>query len=102
MLKAEHYFPGPQAGAKVQRFFDGALFRQQLGQDAAEQLFPGSDDEEGAEFSPDGNGNWILYWSTPYGASPPPTTQRLSSSDGRHLYFTQMMWESNAWLLENF
>jgi tricorn protease-like protein len=22
--------------------------------------------------------------------------------DGRHLYFTKMMWESNAWLLENF
>ena len=51
------------------------IFRQQLGQDAAEQLFPGSDDQQGAEFSPDGK--WILYWSTPYGASPPPTTQRL-------------------------
>ena len=24
------------------------------------------------------------------------------SPDGRHLYFTQTMWESNAWLLENF
>ena len=51
------------------------VFRQHMGQDAAEQLFPGSDDQQGAEFSPDGK--WILYWSTPSSASPPATNQRL-------------------------
>ena len=51
------------------------IFRQQLGQDTVEQLFPGSDDQQGAEFSPDGK--WILYWSTPRGGSDEPTTQRL-------------------------
>jgi eukaryotic-like serine/threonine-protein kinase len=51
------------------------IFRQQLGQDTPEQLFPGSDDQRGAEFSPDGK--WILYWSTPHGGSGEPTTKRL-------------------------
>ena len=51
------------------------IYRQQLGQDTAEQLFPGSDDQRGAELNPDGK--WVLYWSTPPGGSSPPATQRL-------------------------
>ena len=52
------------------------IFRQQLGQDAPEQLIPGSDDQRGAQFSPDGK--WILYWSTPHDGLGKPTTQRLT------------------------
>jgi hypothetical protein len=51
------------------------IFRQQLGQDTAEQLYPGSDDQSGAEYSPDGK--WILYWSAAHGGTAQPTTQRL-------------------------
>ena len=51
------------------------IFRQQLGQDAAEQLFPGSDDQQAAEVSPDGK--WVLFWSTTHGASSPPSTKQL-------------------------
>src|SRR4029077_5286415 len=41
------------------------IFRQRLGQDTVAPLIPGSDDQQGAEVSPDGK--WILYWSTPHG-----------------------------------
>jgi len=51
------------------------IFRQQLGQDTPEQLFPGADNQQGAKFSPDGK--WILYWSTPHGGFGEPITQRL-------------------------
>ncbi len=51
------------------------IFRQPLGQETAEPLFPGPDDQQGAEFSADGK--WILYWSTPHGLSSPLATQRL-------------------------
>jgi Tol biopolymer transport system component len=51
------------------------IFRQPLGQDAAEQLFQGSDDQSDAEVSPDGK--WILFWSTPHGAHSPPSTKQL-------------------------
>jgi serine/threonine protein kinase len=51
------------------------IFRQQLGQETVEQLFPGSDDQSGARYGPDGK--WILYWSTAHGGAAPPTTQRL-------------------------
>jgi eukaryotic-like serine/threonine-protein kinase len=51
------------------------VFHQQLGQDTAEQLFPGSDDQQGAEFSPDGK--WILYWSTRRGGFGESPIQRL-------------------------
>jgi len=51
------------------------IFRQPLGQENAEQLFAGSDDQQGAEFSPDGK--WVLYWSTPHGGLAQPTSQRL-------------------------
>jgi eukaryotic-like serine/threonine-protein kinase len=50
------------------------IFRQRLGQEDAEQLFVGPDDQQGAEFSPDGK--WILYWSAAHGSAP-PTTQQL-------------------------
>jgi eukaryotic-like serine/threonine-protein kinase len=51
------------------------IFRQQLGHDAAEHLFPGSDDQQGAEVSPDGK--WILYWSTPHGSASQPSIKQL-------------------------
>ena len=51
------------------------IFRQQLGQDAAEPLIPGSDDQQNAELSPDGK--WILYWSTPHGSESSPSTKQL-------------------------
>jgi serine/threonine protein kinase/Tol biopolymer transport system component len=51
------------------------VFRQHLGQDTAEQLFPGSDDQQGAELSPDGK--WVLYWSTRRGGVGASPTQRL-------------------------
>jgi serine/threonine protein kinase/Tol biopolymer transport system component len=49
------------------------IFRQQLGQDSAEALIQGPDDEQYAELTPDGA--WILYWTTPHIST--PTTQRL-------------------------
>ena len=55
------------------------IFRQQLDQDTAEPLIQGSDDEAGAELSPDGA--WILYWSLAHaGGGSPPTTMRLMRS----------------------
>jgi Tol biopolymer transport system component len=59
------------------------VFRQQLGQDTADPLIQGMDDQQGAGLSPDGK--WVLYWSTLHGApASPPTKQlmRLPSSGG--------------------
>jgi eukaryotic-like serine/threonine-protein kinase len=50
------------------------IFRQQLGQETAEALIQGPDEETDAEMSPDGR--WILYWSLPHWSAP-PTTARL-------------------------
>jgi Tol biopolymer transport system component/predicted Ser/Thr protein kinase len=50
------------------------LFKQGLGQDTAEPLVQGPDDEEGAGVSADGA--WLLYWSFSLSGSP-PTTVRL-------------------------
>jgi Tol biopolymer transport system component len=52
------------------------IFRQQLGQDSAEALIQGPDEEQYAELSPDGA--WVLYWSLPH--VPSPTTVRLMRS----------------------
>jgi Tol biopolymer transport system component len=38
------------------------IHRQRLGQDSAQPLVAGPDEQDGAERSPDGQ--WILYWST--------------------------------------
>jgi Tol biopolymer transport system component len=51
------------------------VFRQQLGQDDAEPVIQGPDDEQYPELSPDGK--WILYWSSTNGGSAPPSTKRL-------------------------
>ncbi len=51
------------------------IFRQQMGQDSAEPLIMGPDDQDHAELSPDGR--WILYWSFAPGGDKPPTTKRL-------------------------
>jgi len=50
------------------------IFQQQMGQDTAQPILQGSDDETDAERSPDGH--WILYWSAAHGSTP-PTTARL-------------------------
>jgi len=51
------------------------IFRQELGHDTAEPLIQGPDDERGATLSPDGA--WILYWTTPPGASPPASLRLM-------------------------
>jgi WD40-like Beta Propeller Repeat len=51
------------------------IFRQQLGQDDAEPLIQGPDDDQEPAPSPDGK--WILYWSTMHGGSGEPPTKRL-------------------------
>jgi eukaryotic-like serine/threonine-protein kinase len=51
------------------------LFRQQLGQDTAQRIIKGLDDETDATFSPDGA--WILYWAAEQGGRSPPATKRL-------------------------
>jgi serine/threonine protein kinase/Tol biopolymer transport system component len=51
------------------------IYRQQVGRETAEPVIQGSDDEEGAELSPDGA--WILYWSTANGGKSAPTVTRL-------------------------
>ena len=58
------------------------IFRQQLGQEAAEPLIPGIDDQQGAGLSTDGR--WILYWSTLHSPVSPPSKQlmRLPVSGG--------------------
>jgi eukaryotic-like serine/threonine-protein kinase len=40
------------------------IYRQQIGQEALEPLFPGPEDQSGAEITPDGK--WVLYWSAPH------------------------------------
>jgi eukaryotic-like serine/threonine-protein kinase len=51
------------------------IYRQLLGQDSAERLFPGSDFQQGAQLSPDGK--WILYWSSRPGVNSTATTKQL-------------------------
>jgi Tol biopolymer transport system component len=51
------------------------IFRQQLGQDAAEALIQGPDEEAGARLTPDGA--WILYWATANSGKSPPASKRL-------------------------
>ena len=52
------------------------IYRQPLGQDSADRLFPGSDFQQGAQLSPDGK--WILYWSSRPGVnSAAATTKQL-------------------------
>jgi serine/threonine protein kinase len=52
------------------------IFRQQIGQDTAQPVIGGPDEDFGANLSPDGR--WILYWSYAYaGGGPTPTTVRL-------------------------
>ena len=45
------------------------IFRQQLGNDTADALIHGPDEETNAEMSPDGQ--WIFYWSNALGNSQP-------------------------------
>ncbi len=54
------------------------VFRQQLGQDDAEPVIQGPDDEQNPQLSADGN--WILYWSTVHGSNPSASTKRLMRS----------------------
>ena len=59
------------------------IFSQQLGKDDADPLVPSSDEQIGAQLTPDGH--WILYYSTVYAENDtPPTTRlmRLASSSG--------------------
>jgi DNA-binding winged helix-turn-helix (wHTH) protein/Tol biopolymer transport system component len=59
------------------------IFTQQLGKDGADPLVPGSDEQMGAQPTPDGH--WILYYSTQYAENDsPPTTRlmRLATSAG--------------------
>jgi len=51
------------------------IYRQLLGQDSAERLFPGSDFQQGAQLSPDGK--WFLYWSSRPGVNSTATTKQL-------------------------
>ncbi|MGA8489802.1 MAG: hypothetical protein WB711_05220, partial [Terriglobales bacterium] len=52
------------------------IFRQKLDSDEnAEPLVPGSDDQQGAQTTPDGK--WILYWSSPHRIGQPATTMQL-------------------------
>ena len=51
------------------------IYRQLLGQDSADRLFPGSDFQQGAQLSPDGK--WILYWSSRPGVNSAATTKQL-------------------------
>ena len=51
------------------------VFRQQLEQDSAVPLVQGTDDQQGAQLSPDGK--WILYWSTPHGTASSSSTKQL-------------------------
>jgi eukaryotic-like serine/threonine-protein kinase len=51
------------------------IYRQQLGQEEAVPLIPGSDDQQNPQLSPDGN--WILYWSTPRGSGTPASKKQL-------------------------
>ena len=50
------------------------IYRQQLGREVGELLIQSSDDEEGAELSPDEK--WILYWAEAH-VSPSPSTKKL-------------------------
>ena len=51
------------------------IFGQALERDSAEPVIQGSDDEQGAELSPDGA--WILYWSSAQAGTSPPTSMRI-------------------------
>jgi len=51
------------------------MFRQSLGNDNAEVLMPGPDDEGSAMPSPDGK--WILYWWFPHSVDPHSSSKRL-------------------------
>ena len=51
------------------------IFTQQLGKDGADPLVPGSDEQTGAQPTPDGR--WILYYSTQYAENDPLPTTRL-------------------------
>jgi Tol biopolymer transport system component len=54
------------------------LFSQALGQDTAEALIPGPDEQMSAELSPDGK--WILYESRPHAGGSPSSSWRLMRS----------------------
>jgi Tol biopolymer transport system component len=59
------------------------MFRQSLGQDSAEALIPGPDDQDGGAPTPDGK--WILYGSWLHSGGSPPASwrlMRLSASGG--------------------
>ncbi|MGD0630561.1 MAG: protein kinase [Terracidiphilus sp.] len=62
----------------------GQIFRQRLGQDNAEPVIDGPDDQSQPELSPDGQ--WILYWSSPYAVGGAPAAKerlmRLPVSGG--------------------
>ena len=51
------------------------IYLQGLGQDSAQPLLAGPDEQDGAEQSADGQ--WILYWSTASDKSSTPTSQKL-------------------------
>jgi eukaryotic-like serine/threonine-protein kinase len=51
------------------------IFRQQMEQDSADLLLQGTDDQQGAQLSPDGK--WILYWSTPHDTANPSSIKQL-------------------------
>jgi serine/threonine protein kinase len=51
------------------------IYLQRLGQDSAQPLVAGSDEQDGAEQSADGQ--WILYWSTASDRYSTPTSQKL-------------------------
>jgi serine/threonine protein kinase/Tol biopolymer transport system component len=51
------------------------IYRQQLGQEDAEPLNPGTNEQENPQSSPDGA--WILYWSTPSGSSATHSAKQL-------------------------
>jgi DNA-binding winged helix-turn-helix (wHTH) protein/Tol biopolymer transport system component len=51
------------------------IFTQQVGKDAPDPLVPASDEQTGAQPTPDGR--WILYYATQYAAGDSPATTRL-------------------------
>jgi eukaryotic-like serine/threonine-protein kinase len=67
------------------------IFTQQLGQERAEALVPGLDEQTGSELSPDGR--WILYYSSEDAAGGSPATTRLmrfATSGGASAQVLQM------------